>query len=378
MKNLLFVVNVDWFFVSHRLPIAIEAVKAGYKVSVATTITDKKDEIEKHGIEVHSLKIDRGLFSIFEVIALIFRLTVLFFKEKPDIVHLVTIKPVILGGIAARLLNIKSIVYAISGMGFVYTAQGRIAVFRKSLVSFLYKLALRTDGSQIIFQNNYDLEMLSRIKFLPESSVSMIKGSGVDLTRFRPNPSYRVKKPKVVMAARLLKDKGVIEFVEAARILSAEMEAAAEFLLVGEVDLSNPASLQKEEVEQLQKESFIKCMGHREDMENILQEAAIFVLPSYREGLPKVVLEASACGKPVITTDVPGCRDAITPAVTGLLVPPRDVGSLALSIKYLLQNESKREEFGIAGRKQAVREFDLELVIQKHLEIYALLVRDAQ
>jgi glycosyltransferase involved in cell wall biosynthesis len=269
-------------------------------------------------------------------------------------------------------------VYAISGMGFVYTAQGRIAVFRKSLVSFLYKLALRTDGSQIIFQNNYDLEMLSRIKFLPESSVSMIKGSGVDLTRFRPNPSYKVKKPKVVMAARLLKDKGVIEFVEAARVLSAEMEAAAEFLLVGEVDLSNPASLQKEEVEQLKKESFIKCMGHREDMENILQEAAIFVLPSYREGLPKVVLEASACGKPVITTDVPGCRDAITPAVTGLLVPPRDVGSLALSIKYLLQNESKREEFGIAGRKQAVREFDLELVIQKHLEIYALLARDAQ
>jgi glycosyltransferase involved in cell wall biosynthesis len=373
-KRLLFLVNVDWFFLSHRLPIAIAAREQGFEVHVATTITDKLEELQNHGLIVHPLVIWRGRKSIIGETRTLREILVLFKKVRPQIVHLVTIKPVILGGIAARLTGVPGVVAAISGLGFVFIAKGFKAAMIRALVVGLYRLALGKENLRIILQNSHNRNLLLDKGVLKPEKVVMIPGSGVDLSAYQMAPEPDGV-PVVTLAARLLRDKGVYEFVEAARLL-AKQQVKARFWLAGNPDPGNPHSISQTQIDAWQLEGCVEHLGFRKDIDKLFAASRIVVLPSYYgEGLPKVLVEAAACGRAVVTTDHPGCRDAIEPGHTGMLVPPGDAAALAAAIQQLLGDSKLRQSMGNAGRRLAEREFAIEKVVTAHLAVYQDLAR---
>jgi glycosyltransferase involved in cell wall biosynthesis len=376
MKRLLFIVNVDWFFVSHRLPIAVEAVKQGYEVHIATTVTDKLCLLESRGLTVHPLNLHRSrsggavLLEFLEILSLIRKVT-------PDILHLVTIKPVLLGGIAARFASVPTVVFAISGLGFVFVKSGAIAWLRRKVISFLYRLALGNPNQKVIFQNVDDQSQLSKLVVLPTERSVLIHGSGVDLSLYIMKPPPEGV-PKIILAARLLRDKGVREFVCAAKLVNSS-ELRARVVLVGGIDPLNPTSIQQSELDNWKEDGIVELWGYRDDMTEVLSSASIVVLPSYYgEGMPKVLIEAAACGRAVITTDHPGCRDAIEDGVTGLLVPVRNADAIANTVLALLDDPQRCEGMGRAGRKRAEEMFDVKQVVAEHMAIYKELLCHAK
>lgn len=367
-QRLLFVVNVDWFFLSHRLPIALGAVGAGYEVHVACGDSGRCGEIEAHGLKVHRLHLERGRAGALSSIRSFAEILRLFWRLKPHVVHLVTIKPILFGGIAARVAAVPGVVAAVSGLGFVFIGEGFVARARRWLVGLVYRLALGKRNLRVIFQNPDDMALLCRLAHVPLSKAVMVRGSGICLSDYTecPLPSG---KPIVMLAARLLRDKGVMEFIEASRWLASK-GYEARFCLVGDIDPDNPASLTVEELARLQRETEVEYWGHSDDMPSTLSRSTVVVLPSYREGLPKVLLEAAASGRAVVTTDVPGCRHAIEPGITGLLVPPRDGAALGEAIGKLIGDRELAISMGRAGRLLAEAEFDVSLVVKRHLKVY--------
>ena len=372
-KTLLFVVNVDWFFLSHRLPIAQEAIRQGYKVHIATALTDKRDELRGRGLVVHPLTLDRSSAGVGDAWRTMAQLWQIFRAVQPDVVHLVTIKPVLLGGLVARLAGVPAVVAAVSGLGFVFVARGAVAAVRRWLVGALYQVALGHRNLRVIFQNADDLRSLAKVAHLSAAKVKMIRGSGVDLALYAKMP-LPGGVPVVVLAARLLADKGVMEFVQAARLLR-QRGCNARFVLVGTTDAFNPTSFSDEEVTAWVHEGAVEWWGHRTDMPQVLAAARMAVLPSYYgEGLPKVLIEAAACGRVVVTTDHPGCRDAIDPGVTGVLVPVRNAVALANAMETLINDPLRCQVMGGAGRVLAERAFDVRQVVAAHLQIYQELI----
>ena len=371
-RTLLFVVNVDWFFLSHRLPIALAAQREGYTVHIATGLTDRLDELQGHGLVVHPLALDRRSAGLGNALRTALQLWQIFRSVRPDVVHLVTLKPILLGGIAARLARVPAVVAAVSGLGFVFMAKGPGAIMRRGLVSALYRAALGHRNLKLIFQNQDDRASLQELAQLPDRQIEMIRGSGVDLQQYAalPLPSGV---PVVVLAARLLADKGVREFVQAANMLR-QQGVSARFCLVGAADPANPTSITQAELTQWTNGGAVECWGHRADMPEVLRSAYLVVLPSYREGLPKVLLEAAACGRAVVTTQVPGCRDAVDPGVTGLLVPAKNASALAAAIRELLNDPARCRAMGQAGRALAEKAFDVRQVVDAHLRIYRQLM----
>lgn len=372
MKKLLFVVNVDWFFLSHRLPIALAAQRAGFEVHIATGMTDKLGVLQAHGLKVHALGLVRGGVGLLNAVQTALDLRRIIKQVKPDVVHLVTIKPVLLGGLVARWTRVPALVSAVSGLGYVFTAHGLKARLRQGLVVRLYAWALGHRNQAVIFQNPDDRNTLMAATGLPSSKVEMIRGSGVDLAQYTIAPEA-AGVPVVLFPARLLADKGVFEFVAAARSMRAR-GLAARFVLAGQVDTANPTSVTHAQLDAWLAEGVVEHWGCRFDMPQVMACATVVALPSYREGMPKALLEAAACGRAVVTTDVPGCRDAIEPGVTGLLVPVREVDGLAQAIEQLLTHPAPRKAMGLAGRRLAEQEFDVRAVVDKHLAIYQSLL----
>lgn len=374
--KLLFVVNVDWFFLSHRLPIALEALRQGYEVHIATTLTDKVKLLQGHGLVIHPLSLDRSAAGLWAASQEAWQIYRLFKDVKPDVVHLVTIKPVLFGGLAARFARVPAVVSAVSGMGFVFVAKGVKAAVRRWLVGGLYRWALGHHNQQVIFQNSDDLTCLARLAHLSDQKVTIIRGSGVDLTQYRAIP-FSTGVPVILLAARLLVDKGIREFVQSAQILRQRGLSAkdARFVIVGEPDAANPTSLCPDELAQWAEKNLVEFWGHRTDMPQVMGAAHVVVLPSYYgEGFPKVLIEAAACGRAVVTTDHPGCRDAIEPNKTGLLVPIKNAIALADAIEYLINNADIREGMGASGRALAEKEFAIEKTVAKHVKIYRTLL----
>ncbi|MEL4292819.1 glycosyltransferase family 4 protein [Shewanella xiamenensis] len=369
MKCILFVVNVDWFFISHRLPIAIEAVNRGYDVHVACADTGKISEIEGYGISVHPISLARSGTNIlreFETFLDIYKVCK---KVAPDIVHGVTIKPVVYSSLVSRLLGIKRRVFSISGLGYVFIDQSfKVKVIRR-LVSFLYRLGLNNPNSSVIFQNTSDMSVFKKLNIVNHEQCRLIRGSGIDLSVYKHSPLPQVDKPVVMFLARLLKDKGVVEFCEAAHCLK-QKGCNADFVLVGDLDPQNPNSLDGALLKMYQKQGDVTHWGYSNNVASVIAMSYMMVLPSYREGLPKSLIEAAAIGRAVVTTDVPGCRDAIEPGVSGILVPARQIEPLADAIEHLLKDNNKCKEMGNYGRKLAERAFDIRSVVHKHFCIY--------
>lgn len=370
----LFIVNSPEFFLSHRLPLAIAAKSAGYEVQIATGPGEACHKIVELGFRHHLLPMSRsGRNPLFELKAL-WGIHRVMRTIRPALVHLVTIKPVIYGGLMARLTRVPAMVAAISGLGTMFTGRTQVRSWMRCSVEWLYRLALGHVNAKVIFQNPDDRAALIGMGAVREEKTALIKGSGVLLAAYsvRPEPEGM---PVVTFAARLLKDKGVQEFVDAARRIKAR-GIAARFLLAGSPDPGNLTSVPESELSLWIKEGIVEVLGYQSDIPSLFSNSNIIVLPSYREGLPKVLIEAAACGRAVVTTDVPGCRDAIVPGKTGVLVPVRDSGALADAIQFLIEDSVKRRQMGAEGRAFAEREFAIEQVIDAHLTIYKELLAD--
>lgn len=371
--KLMFIVNVDWFFMSHRLPIALEALSKGYDVHLATTVTDKKEELEKLGITVHPILIGESKGGIFQFISSFFEIISVLKKVRPNLVHLVTIKPVLLGGIATRLTKVEAVVAAISGLGSVFSARGLLASIRRGIIGGIYKEALKHKNLKVIFQNENDKAILKKLTGLSKKQTHMIPGSGVNLDLFN-SEAIADDEMKFIFAGRLLYEKGVGEFIEAAQSILAEATAKKQkvkFILVGAPYPNNPSSVKLEEIKEWEKSGIVEYWGVRQDMPEVLRQVYAVVLPSYYgEGLPKILIEAAASGRAVITTDHPGCRDAIINNVTGLLVKTRDADDLSNAMRKLIDSPEQTKEMGLAGRKMAEQNFAIESVTNEHLKIY--------
>lgn len=368
MKKILYTINVDWFFISHFLPVAIEARKRDYEVHIACGLTDKREYLERHGFIVHSLDISRsGTGILHELIAMI-QIYKVIKSLNPEVVEFLTIKPVLYGGIVSMLLPLRKKVFYITGLGYVFIQKGFKGTIVKNIVKTLYSIALSGKNTTIITENIFDKNLIGNLKTVNTNQIKLIKGAGVDLTEY----NYTHEKSSeilVVMVSRLLKDKGVFEYVEAAKIIKSR-GLSVEFRLYGDSDSGNPTALSQDDLDEIQKDGYVTVNGFASDVAKIFTKANIIVLPSYREGLPKVLVEAAACGRAVVTTDVPGCRDAIIPNETGLLCHVKNAQSLAHKIEKLILDDTLRNDFGYAGRKLAENEFDINKVLQKHFEAY--------
>ncbi|MEJ5089245.1 glycosyltransferase [Sphingobacterium faecium] len=371
MKTLLILTNVDWFLISHRLILAKAAVAAGWKVYVACEDTGKAQDISVDGIEFIDFPFSRSGINPIEEFKLYKRFIKLYKEIKPDVIHQITIKPVVYGSIAAQKLNIKGVVNAISGMGYMFTKE-RLGLVQKVLL-YLMKMGSNRNNVSFIFQNDDDLHALKLFGILENvKSINLIKGSGIDLNKFAytelPDDLDRIK---ILFPSRMLFDKGVRELIEASKLLKAKYHDKIQFLLVGKADTDNKSAVSAEILNSWCDGDYVRWCGHIEDMVQLYKDAHIIVLPSYREGLPKSLIEACAIGRPIVTTDAIGCRDCVDEGVNGFKVAIRDSLGLANALEVLISNPQMRKEMGIAGRKKAEIEFDVQDVINKHLEIYS-------
>ena len=368
-RRLMFVVNNPAFFMSHRVPVALAAQQAGYDVHVATMDGPAVADIQALGMTHHAIPMTRSGKHPLQELGTLLALVRLFRRVRPDVVHLVTINPVLYGGIAARIARVPGMVAAISGLGFVFLSNSLKMRMVRAVVARLYRVALGHPNSRVIFQNANDRDLLKSLGAVRDEQVVMIRGAGVDLDAYRASPEPPAPPVVVTMVARLLRDKGVREFVEAAAMLRAR-GVPVTMQLVGGLDAGNPASATQQEVDAWQRDGAVQALGERSDIAELYAASHIAVLPSYREGLPKSLIEAAACGRAVVTTDVPGCRDAIEPGQTGLLVPVRDAQSLADAIARLAEDAALRQRMGAAGRALAESEFDIKRVARVHVELY--------
>lgn len=363
--RLLYFVTEDWYFCSHRLPLAIAARDAGYDVTVVTRVREHGEAIRSAGLDLESFEIARSGTNPWRELLTLVRLVALYRRIRPDIVHHVAMKPVLYGSLAAYLAGVRSVINALAGMGWLFTSAGGGArLIKRGVRMALGRLLAR--GVALV-QNPDDAELLARLG-VPRANIRRIAGSGVDLVRFHPTPEPDGV-PMIVLPARLLWDKGVGEFVEAARILRSR-GVSARFVLAGDPDPANPASIAATQVADWVQDGAVEHMGWLNDMPSVFANAHVVCLPSYREGLPKALIEAAAAGRPIVTTDVPGCREVVEDGVHGICVPPRDANTLAGALERLIADPALRAIMGAAARKRAEMEFGLDAVIAQTLALY--------
>ncbi|AKF07004.1 glycosyltransferase family 4 protein [Sandaracinus amylolyticus] len=372
--KLLFVVNEDAFFVSHRLEIGTAARDVGLDVVVAAGPGGARATLESHGLRTVELPFDRGGRSPTRDARTLARLADLYARERPTLVHHVTIKPVLYGSIAAKLTGVRAVVNAISGLGFVFLSQHLSARALRVGVEVAYRVALSGPRVRVVFQNADDEALFVSRGLVDATRAIRIPGSGVDLERFAERPPHRAEVPLVVLPARLLWDKGVGEFVDAARSLRAR-GVRARFALVGGGS-TNPASVPPARVREWVDEGLIEAWGHRTDMPDVLAEASLVVLPSYREGFPLALAEACAVGRACVTTNVPGCRDVVDDAC-GWRVPVRDAPALADAISDALSDRARLEAMGRRAAQRARDRFGRGAIVASHLALYEELLGDA-
>lgn len=368
MKRLFFVVNVDWFFLSHRLPLALEAIKRGYEVYLLSANSGRRTEIEEYGIHFIEVPFDRSGNNLSHEWKCIRVLYGNYKRLKPDIIHHVTLKAALLGSVAAKLSGKRNVINAISGFGYNFT-DGRNGLLQK-MIRLMMKWSFKSDHFYIILQNPDDIAMMKSVGFVPVSHYRLIKGSGVNLQEYPFSEIEEKEKLRILFPARILYDKGVMELIASAVILKEKWIGCIEFILAGDCDESNKAVVHQQDLEKLLIPGYIEWIGFRKDMVDQYVKSDIVVLPSYREGLPKSLIEACAIGRPIITTDVPGCRECVIDGYNGRIVPVKAVEPLAKAIEELCESKEMRIMMGINSRKLAEKEFSIEQVVEKTFSIY--------
>ena len=368
-RRLLIVVNDAPFFLSHRLPIAIEAKRRGYDVHIATPPSHRTRDIEAAGLTWHPIPLQRSGANPLRDAAAVIALVRLYRKLRPDVVHQVTSKPVLYGTLAARIARVPAVVNSVSGLGHVFISRQWFYQALRHLIGIAYRFVLRHPRMIVIFQNEDDRAVFVEHRWVRRSETVLIPGSGVDPDEFVPRDFESTGKPVVMFASRMLRTKGLPEFIDAVRLLNSE-NVSARYVLVGDPDAANPASVTERELRDWVGATGIELWGHRADMSAALREADIVCLPSHREGLPKVLIEAAACAIPIVTTDVPGCRDVVVDGENGFVVPAGDAGRVAAALRRLIEDSELRRRFGASGRKRVLEKFSLAAVLDATMRVY--------
>jgi len=369
-RTLVFLLTEDWFFASHFWVRALAAKRAGWRVVLVARESEAAQRIRASGIEVMPVDFIRRRLNPFAELAFTLRLARLYRALKPELVHHIALKPIVLGGIAARLAGVRAVVNAPVGLGFVFSSDKLLARVLRPLVSAGLRLTLTPGKAVAIFENPDDMAALTQAGMVRPGQAVLIRGAGVDIEKFHPAPEPPGK-PRIVLIARMIREKGIPEFVEAARIL----RGLAEFVLAGAPDEGNHNALTATELRGWEEEGLVTWLGPVRDIAGLLAGAHIACQPSsYREGLPKSALEAMAAGKPLVATDIPGCREAVVEGETGFLVPPRDALALAEALRKLIASPELRARFGAAGRRRVEENFSDAIICAKTLSVYESLI----
>ncbi len=368
--KLLYVINhPDWFW-SHRLPLALGAKEAGYTVLVAMPGGENNKKLSEYGFQGFDLPSFETKGSPLTAIKTMQTLQKLLQQQKPDIVHAITLKYAFMTGIVTRFHKTVRTVHTIAGLGYLFSGEGFKPKALRLLIGPLLKFALKGQRTRIIVQNPDDLELLVRRGYVRKENTVLIRGSGVDTEIFKPSEQAQEDPPIILMPTRLLRDKGVSVFIESARILK-KKGVNARFQIAGGISANSPGAITEPEMRQMITDASVEWLGKRDDMPDLLARTTLVAYPShYREGVPKVLLEAAASGRAIVTTNHPGCREAVQHGVNGLLVPIKNAPSLAAAIEELLLDAPHRKNMENASRERALTEFDINSVVGHTLKTY--------
>jgi len=374
-----FFANTDWYLYNFRLSTALQLMSQGAEVVMLSPPGEFGGRFAEHGIRWLTLPMDRASLNPLREAWTLQRLVQLLRAERPDLLHNFTVKCAVYGAIAARAAGVPAVVNAVAGMGYVFTSDHVKARVLKPIVSALMRGTLGGGHSRVILQNPDDADAFAASRLAPPQNIRLIRSSGVDTSRFRPQPRDATASPRplrVLLAARLVWEKGIGEFADAASLLKRQGRTI-EFLLAGMPDPGNPRSVDRDEVELWQRQGVLRWLGHVDDMPALLRDIDVMALPSYyREGVPKSLIEAAACGLALVTTDLPGCREVVTRhGIDGMHVEPRDAASLATVLAQLDDDRGLLQRLGERAREQALSDFDERLVIRKTIEVYGELLK---
>jgi glycosyltransferase involved in cell wall biosynthesis len=367
-----FYANTDWYLYNFRLSTALQLKAQGHDVVMVSPPGEFGTRFAVHGLRWVQLAMDRASLNPLREAATLRQLTRVLRQERPDLLHNFTVKCAIYGALAARAARVPAVVNAVAGMGYVFCSDTLLARSLRPVVKLLMRGTLGSGRSRLILQNPDDAEVFIRARLVPQQSIRVIRSSGVDLSRFLPTGREDGERPlRVLLAARLLWEKGVGEYAEAARLLRAEGRNI-EFVLAGMPDPGNPRSVRREDVEAWVRAGLVDWRGHVDDMPALMRTADVMALPSYyREGVPKCLIEAAACGLAIVTTDLPGCREVVSEdGVDGLHVEPRSARSLADVLARLDDDRALVARLGGCARAKALEHFDERMVISRTIEVY--------
>ena len=350
MKKIIYFISEDWVFLNHRFDLAKKIISSGFKLSLITKVSNYKKEIEEEKINVINLKTERGSLNIRKSLKDIYKIFKIYKKLKPDIVHHFGIRQIVHGNIAARLAGIKKSYNSITGLGSVFISGNIILKF---FILTVLKISLLFKKSYILVQNKHDFDFVK--KKLPNKNNILLPASGVDTNKF-----LQTKEPKgnviFLFASRIIKDKGIIELIEATKQLKSQKKKF-ELYIAGSPDFQNKSTISHVQLKTWESLGYIRYLGLVKDMEQLYKKVHVGILPSYREGLPKSLLEAASSGKPIITTDVPGCNEIVKNEFNGLIVPPKDSNELMKAMKKLILNKKLRISMGKKGRELIKKNF---------------------
>jgi len=367
-KRLIYIVSEDWVFVSHRLTLAKQAIKDGYDVAAITNISNHEDVLLSAGLKVFNINFYRSFKRPFSDIHSIYQLIKLFRLLKPEVIHNIGLKISLISSIAAFIARVPVVINAYTGLGYVFSSNDMLARVIRLLLNSPLKYLNHRASTWVVFQNEDDEALFENSNLINKERTLLIKGSGVDVNEF-PFSDELPGQLKVMLASRLLWDKGVGEFIEASRQLKISYPEVT-FVLVGDVDEQNPLSLTKEIIDSWVNEGFIEWWGHKQNMPEVLKLAHIVALPSYREGLPKVLLEAASIGRALVAADVPGCREIVRDGVNGFLVQAKESKCLAEAIEKLILNKELRTQMGLKSREIIETELSSEIINKQFIELY--------
>jgi glycosyltransferase involved in cell wall biosynthesis len=378
MKIVIFA-NTDWYLYNFRRSFVLALRDAGHDVLLISPDGPYGEKLRALGLRWEPLPMDRRSLNPVQELAVLWRLIRLFRRERPDLVHAFTIKCAIYGSLAARIARVPARVNAVAGMGYVFTSRDAKARLLRPIVRALFKLSLGGRNARLILQNPDDAEVFERAQLVDPSSIRLILGSGVDCKRFHPDEARMpTERMRVLLPARLLREKGIIEYAEAARLLH-ERKVPVDLLLAGDPDPGNPAAVPEATVREWVGQGLLQWLGHVDDMPALFRSVDVVALPSYYgEGLPKGLIEAGASGCALITTDMPGCREVVAEdGIDGLRVPVRDGVALGDAIERLARDAGLRAKLGKTARDKALQRFDERIVIERTMQVYAELATPA-
>ena len=371
MKRLFLIINEDRFFLSHRTRIAEMARENGWDVTIITRDTGQRATIKEMGFKYIELPINPTGMNLKEELKT-FRFLYDLFKKNPDtIVHLVGLKNMLWGGLASKAARVKGVVFAVSGLGTLFGEKQSKKISK--LIQYFLKLGMHQKNMAVIFQNHEDESLFINKNIVKDRYAFFIKGSGVDLEKYKYEEREETFPLKIIFTARMLREKGVEDLISAAEILRPKYEGQIEFWLCGDLS-NNPNALSEDDMNRLTDGKYIKWLGYRNDVCELLKESSIMCFPSYyREGVPKSLIEASAAGLPIVTTDSVGCRDTVENGRNGFIVNTHSPREIARALKKLIDDPKRRKKMGAKSRQIAERDYDVEAVASTHIDIYNLI-----